>query len=167
MRRDFEGAEVEFLRRVGGRRQVDQRERRLGELPPDREIFGRDGEPAVPEHVPSGLRDASGFLPCNLVDHRLPLGAWFLKNHITMIRRPEPADRMRVVYPVTMDPARGASVTASFAFAARSPSVTGNCSTVARWPSQSCVTSTWLPSGNSIASWWRSDTSGSIWLNLP
>jgi len=27
-------------------------------------------------------------------------------------------------------------------------SVTGNCSTVARCPSQSCVTSTWLPSGN-------------------
>ena len=34
----FEGAEVEFLGRVGGRRQVDQRERRLGELAPDREI---------------------------------------------------------------------------------------------------------------------------------
>src|SRR5882672_10098668 len=32
-------------------------------------------------------------------------------------------------------------------------SVTGNCNTVARCPSQSCVTSTWLPSGNSIASW--------------
>src|SRR5439155_8466704 len=93
----------------------------------------------------------------------LPLGAEFLKNHITTIRRPEPADRMRVVYPVTMDSAGGDSV----AFGARSPSVTGNCSTVARWPSQSCVTSTWLPSGNSIASWWRSDTSGSIWLNLP
>ncbi len=44
MGRYFEGAEVEFLRRVGGRRRVDQRERRLGELPPDREIFGRNGE---------------------------------------------------------------------------------------------------------------------------
>jgi hypothetical protein len=30
--------------------------------------------------------------------------------------------------------------------------VTGSCSTVARWPSTSCVTSTYLPSGNSIAS---------------
>ena len=77
--RYFERAEVEFLGRVGGRRQVNQRERRLWELPPDREIFGRNGEPAVAEHVPSGLRDASGFLPCNLVDHRQPLGAWFLE----------------------------------------------------------------------------------------
>lgn len=36
----------------------------------------------------------------------------------------------------------------------RSPTgwVTGSCSTVARWPSTSCVTSTYLPSGNSIAS---------------
>src|SRR5450631_2209996 len=32
-------------------------------------------------------------------------------------------------------------------------STTGNCRTVTRCPSQSCVTSTWLPSGNSIASW--------------
>src|SRR6266704_1336733 len=46
-------------------------------------------------------------------------------------------------------------------------SVTGNCSTVARCPSQSCVTSTWLPSGNSIASWWRCATSGSIAPKLP
>src|SRR5204862_1838789 len=48
----------------------------------------------------------------------------FSQNHTTMIRRPEPADHKRVVYPVTMDPARGASATASVAFAARSPSVT-------------------------------------------
>ena len=119
MDRNFKGAKVEFLRRVGGRRQVDQRERRLGEFLPDRKIIGRDGEPAVPEHISSGLRDASGLLPCNLVDHRQPLGAEFLKNYITKIRRPEPADRMRVVYPVTMDSAGGVAVT----FAARSPPV--------------------------------------------
>ena len=71
MGRYFERAEMKFLGRVGGRRQVDQRERRLGELLPDREIIGRDGEPAIPEHVPSGLGDASGSLPCDLVDHRL------------------------------------------------------------------------------------------------
>ena len=119
MDRYFKGAKVEFLGRVGGRRQVDQRERRLGEFLPDRKIFGRDGEPAVPEHVPSGLRDASGSLPCDFVDHRLPSVPISKKNYITMIRRPEPADRMRVAYPVTMDSAGGASVT----FGARSPSV--------------------------------------------
>ena len=68
--RQFECAEVKLLGGVGLRWQLDQRERGVGELPPDRQIFRRDGEPAVPEHVPSGLGDAPGSLPCDLVDHR-------------------------------------------------------------------------------------------------
>ena len=73
---DSKGASVLILG-AGLAGHFDQRELRVRVLPPDREIFGRDGEPAVPEHVPSGLRDASGSLPCDFVDHRLPLGAEF------------------------------------------------------------------------------------------
>src|SRR5262245_61891669 len=86
---------MEFLGRARLRRQVDQREGCLGELPPDCKIFGRDRKPAIPEHVPSGLGDVSGSLPCNFIEHRLP--PWcrvFIKN-ITMVRRFGPADRIR------------------------------------------------------------------------
>jgi len=37
---------------------------------PDDEILGSHGEPPESEHVAARLGDASGFLPCDLGDHR-------------------------------------------------------------------------------------------------
>src|SRR5665213_3864512 len=51
---EFEGPKVEFLGCVAGGvrgRGLDQSEHRVRELLPDREIRGRNREPAEPEHV--------------------------------------------------------------------------------------------------------------------
>ena len=144
MGRELKRAEMKFL--LGALvcpRQSDQRELRLRVLPPDREIFGRHRQPAKPEHVPAGLGYPADLLPCDLVDHATaPKPAC-----TTYPFQPHEQRMQRAAFTVTMD-----SVAALPSPWTPFASVTGICSTVARWPSQSCVTSTWLPSGNSIAS---------------
>jgi hypothetical protein len=68
----FEGAEMKFISGLG-RGDLDERERRVRVLLPDREIFRRDGEPAEPEHIAARFGHASGLLPCDFIgDHRFP-----------------------------------------------------------------------------------------------
>src|SRR6267378_7402159 len=80
----------------------------------------------------------------------------------------EPAEVIRRATPGQDQAADAGVLPCSSAFVVRSDIrwTTGNCSTVARWPSTSSVTRTLLPSGNSIASWWRCGTFGSTTPNL-
>ena len=66
----FEGAEMKFLRGIGRGHcgGLDQRERRVGELLPDREIISRDREPSESEHVAAGLGDVPDLLPADFID---------------------------------------------------------------------------------------------------
>ena len=66
----LERAEVKFLVFVGGGYggRLDQREHRVRELLPDRNILRHDRQPAEPEHVAAGRGDVADLLPADLVD---------------------------------------------------------------------------------------------------
>src|SRR5258705_13429695 len=53
----FECAEMKLLGCIRIRRQIDKRERLVREFLPDRQIFSRDVDPAIPQHVPPRLGD--------------------------------------------------------------------------------------------------------------
>src|SRR5229473_4918872 len=162
----LEGAQMKFVF-VGRRRHFDERKGSVRELLPDGQIFRRHGEPPEPEHVPARFGHASGLLPCDLVgDQRFPRRwSWlftsrsatgcfaiFTIQRAAGSRRPQP-DGISKRRSQSTDSGIAAFVTAANCACLVIPSTTGNCSTVARCPSQSSVTSTLLPSGNSIASW--------------
>src|SRR6267154_2560069 len=118
-----------------------QRERRQRQ-PQISQFFGARVVPVVPGGC--RLRFAAGNI------HR-----WYSAHP----RRPQPPGDIQTTILISFNQLQSTETgVAAFVLATdgacpATRSVTGNCNTVARCPSQSCVTSTWLPSGNSIASW--------------
>ena len=68
VRAELEGSQVEFVLGLCVRHPY-QREHRIRMLRPDRQILGRDREPAEPKHITARLAHTSYLSPPDLVDH--------------------------------------------------------------------------------------------------
>src|SRR6185437_11149395 len=152
---NVEGAEMKFFGdAVIAIRQFDKREGCVGKLLPNADVVGRDREPAEGDHIAPRLRHSPGLLPRELADHRkTPTRGYGYKSTYTRGTAGEHRRNHRLrENPQSTDNRRVAGVASAVCTGVPWGCVTGSCSTVTRCPSQSRVTSTWLPSGNSIAS---------------
>src|SRR5262249_36148435 len=125
-------------------RNLDQGERRLGIDLPNGNIVRCDREPPERKHIAPGLGDPPGLLPSNLVDHVI-----LLTKNFSPRRTSDTSPRARTLlsksqgrrnYPIGVRSTTGAACVSCLR--STGACITGNCRTVTRCPSQSCVTST-------------------------